>query len=243
MKRLTVLAVLVSAFTVLLAQDRGSIEYFGQAAFRIVTADGVQIVIDPAEFKGYSMPEYLTADIVTMSHEHMDHNNMSSLAPGFVQIHGCTPDNQALIPVDTTIDGVHIYNISSYHNPGKHALNAVFVYDFDDVRLAHLGDIGTTLTSSQIVAIGDLDILVLPVGGHYTIGLKEAHEIVGQLAENTIVIPMHFKTEAFDYLPNTADDFLKDLENVVRVRSHRMEIPELTDSTGVVYYLLDYLKN
>lgn len=240
MKSRSVFLVIFGAWS--LVFGGGSIEYYGHAVFRITTDSGTRIVIDPAEFKGYKMPGGLEADVVTISHDHMDHSNTSSLAPGFLELHGCTDDLQNMIPVDTMITDVHIHNLMSWHNPAKTGLNSIFIYEFDGVRVVHLGDLGVPLTMDQAVAISDVDVLLLPVGGKYTIGLEDAHEVVEMLCHNTFVIPMHFKTEAFDYLPNTAEDFLKGKDNVVRVGSYRMENPALTNATGVVYYLLDYTK-
>jgi L-ascorbate metabolism protein UlaG (beta-lactamase superfamily) len=216
------------------------LRYLGHSAFLITTSSGTRIITDPAEFKGYRMPVGIEADIVTISHEHMDHNNTSSIAPDFTSLRGCLPGNQKINFIDTTLNGVHIYNVASYHDPGHHGLNSIFVLEIDNIRIAHLGDIGTELSAEQVVKIGCVDILLIPVGGKFTIPRSVVESIVSQLCDGSIIIPMHYQTEDFNSLPNSAEDFLRGKDNVIR--THQTEILISTNSFHEknVYYKMEY---
>ncbi len=213
------------------------INYYGQAAFGVTTSGGTKIIIDPANFKGYKMPDDITADIITISHEHMDHNIINFDSKNSVIFRGTDEECGKVNIIDTTINDVRFYSVSSFHSPGGFRFNAIFVYEFDGIRLAHLGDIGTTLTEEQIKEIGEIDILMIPVGGYYTIDLVQADSIVTQLNVKHLVIPMHFKTKEFDGLPNTAEDFLKDKMNVRRLDSNALVV-DLTESKNELEYVL-----
>ena len=213
------------------------IKYYGQAAFGVTTSGGTKIIIDPANFKGYKMPDDITADIITITHEHMDHNVINFDSSNAVIFRGTDEELGKVNSFDTTINDVRLYSVSSFHSPGGHRFNAIFVYEFDGIRLVHMGDIGTTLTEEQIKTIGKVDILMIPVGGYYTVDLKQADSIVTQLNVKQIVIPMHFKTKEFDGLPHTAEDFLKGKENVQRLDTNELVI-NLTEVIANREYVL-----
>ena len=220
--------------------DGVSLRYLGHSAFLITTSSGTRILTDPAEFKGYKMPTGIEADIVTISHEHIDHNNTGSIEPDFITLRGCLSGNQRINRIDTTLNDVHIYNVTSYHDPGHHGLNSIFILEFDNIRIAHLGDIGTVLSDEQVLEIGSIDILLIPVGGKFTIPLNVVDSIISQICEGSIIIPMHYRTEEFNSLPNSAEDFLRGKGNVVR--THQTEIvidPKSIDEKNT-YYKMDY---
>jgi len=207
------------------AEDREiTIIWLGHACYLITTSDSTQIMIDPAEFKGYHMPKGLEPDIVTISHNHIDHNRVNMLEGNPVLLYGCSPDNQTVNTIDTIIKDIKIKSVPSYHDPGKHGINAIFVIEFDSIRIVHLGDLGTTLTKTQIKDIGEVDILMIPVGGQFTIAGAKADSVINQLNVQRMILPMHYKTEAFDDLPYAADDFLKGKENVIRISNNRLTI-------------------
>ncbi|MFH2034918.1 MAG: MBL fold metallo-hydrolase [Candidatus Zixiibacteriota bacterium] len=199
------------------AEKSIKIRWFGQSSFRITTSIGTTIVIDPVNFKGYHIPDGTTADFVTISHEHIDHNSVDALSGSPRVFRGTDKQCQIVNPIDTTIDGIRLYTVSSFHNPGHNRFNAIFVFEFDGIRMAHLGDIGTILADDQIKAIGEIDILMIPVGGQYTIAGPEADSIVNQLNVKRAIIPMHYKTKAFEDLPYTVEPFLKNKENIRRI--------------------------
>ena len=221
-------------------ENKVIIRWFGQSCFQIITSKGTNILTDPVEFKGYHLPKGITPDIVTVSHNHVDHNSVDAVSGNPIILKGTTSDIQKVISIDKKIDDVRIYTVPSYHDPGKHGMNAIFVFEFDGIRVVHLGDIGTTLTESQIKAIGRVDVLMIPVGGQFTISLAGADRIIEQLKVRSIVFPMHYKTDAFKSLPYSADDFSKGKENVkkVSVNNYTLNLSNLPKKRE--YIVLDY---
>jgi len=217
-----------------------TIDYFGQACFRVTSANGTTVLIDPAEFKGYHLPGGLAPDIVTISHNHFDHNQTAGLKGNPVILRGTTDDLQRVNPIATVIGDIRFSSIASYHNPAKTAKNAIFLFDMDGIRLAHLGDLGMVLTGEQIKAMGDVDLLMIPVGGKYTLDPAGADTVIGQLPSCRIIIPMHYRTEAFDGLPYTVDDFLQGKQHVRRINGNRFsfspaDIPQTMETVVLKY--------
>ena len=177
--------------------------------------------------KDYKVPRTVAADFVTVSHNHFDHNQVDSLAGNPPILWGKTraeedDSKQQFIPVDTTIKGVRVYNVCSFHHDTASSLttNAIFVYEFDNLRVVHLGDLGMTLDSSQLARIGRVDVLMIPVGGKYTIMGAKADSVVAQLKPTRAIIPMHFKTRVADFLLASAEDFVKGRTDVERIEGN-----------------------
>jgi len=199
------------------AENEVVIKWFGQSCFLIITTEKTKILIDPVEFKGYHLPKGIEPDIVTISHNHPDHNRVDVVDGNPMVLKGTTSNIQKVISIDKKINDVRIYTVPSYHDPGRHGMNAIFVFEFDGIRIAHLGDLGTTLSDNQIEVIGEVDILMIPVGGQFTISGTNADSVINQLKVHSLVFPMHYRTEAFKSLPYSADDFLKGKENVIKI--------------------------
>lgn len=201
-----------------------AINWYGQACFLIVTSQGTEIIVDPVAMGGYAVPKEITPDIVTVSHEHGDHNAVGSVSEDPVVIRGLTSEAKAYAEIDQQIKNVRIYTVATYHDKqqgNQRGLNAVFVFEFDGIRLAHLGDLGHLLTDEQVDGIGEVDILMIPVGGVATIDSDEANQVAAQLNPKMIVIPMHYRTDVVTFMPDTAEDFVADKENVQRVEGNR----------------------
>ena len=135
------------------------------------------------------------ADIVTVSHNHSDHNAVTNV----VGVDGNTP---FLIqgPGEYEVQGVSIFGVAAFHDEEKgnqRGKNTIFVVDFEGVKFCHLGDLGHRLEDKQLTEIGNVDVLLLPVGGFFTIDAKAATEVVAQL-EPRIVIPMHYLVEGMN---------------------------------------------
>jgi len=166
------------------------ISWYGHSCFKIQTRpkrgeNEVIIFTDPFNKKiGLRSPAG-NADIVTVSHSHSDHNNTSAFRgePFTIDATG-----------EYSIKGVHIEGIGSFHDNEEGAQrgrNTIFIFESEELRIAHLGDIGHILSERQVDTIGDLDVLMIPIGGNYTIDAKTAKEVIGQL-EPKIIIPMHY---------------------------------------------------
>ena len=244
MKHISLIAVLLtylfSANTVYPAGKNVTIQWFGQSCFSIITSESTHVLTDPVNFKGYRIPEGIKPDIVTVSHEHIDHNAVSAVSGSPEVLRGLVSEKQEVARIDTTIKDVNIYNVPSYHSKAMIGANAIFVFEFDSLRLAHLGDLGLKLSDSQIQAIGDVDMLMLPVGGQFTISGAEADTVVDQLHVKRIVFPMHYKTAAADFLPYSANDYVKDKQNVKRIQGNTfiLDLGKLPEKRE--YVILDY---
>lgn len=163
------------------------ITYLGHSCFRIVGGD-LSVVIDPYDPKIGMKLTSVTAQIVLVSHDHGDHNYIKGVQGYRKVIDG---------PGEYEIGGVSFIGIHTYHDGTKGAErggNIVFVIEIDGFRICHLGDLGHKLSEKQISNIGEIDILMVPVGGFYTIDSGEALEVVRSI-EPRIIIPMHYKTK------------------------------------------------
>lgn len=145
------------------------------------------------------------ADIITISHQHFDHNNSESLSGEFLALAG---------PGEYEVKGVNIQGILSFHDNKEgreRGINTIFAIEVEGVRICHLGDLGQEkLTAAQLDEMGGVDILMIPVGGGATIGGEEAAAIVNQI-EPRIVIPMHYKVEGLNFKLDGAEEFLKEM--------------------------------
>ena len=185
----------------------------GQACFRL-RGKSATVVTDPFDSKmiGLSLPK-MSADIVTVSHEHNDHNRSDLvLASGEGEMKVLKG------PGEYEVKGINIRAIASWHDTvqgQERGKNTIFTIEIDWVRIAHLGDLGQKkLTEEQLSEIGDVGVLLVPVGGFYTIDAQNAVEIIAQI-EPKVVIPMHYRTAGM--APDLAgklapvDDFVKAL--------------------------------
>ncbi|MDA3815067.1 MAG: MBL fold metallo-hydrolase [Patescibacteria group bacterium] len=186
-----------------------NITWYGQSCFLITiqkkrtSKKKVSILIDPFDEKtGLKIPK-IEADVVLVTHDHFDHNNTKIVkgepfiidSPGEYELHN-----------------VFIQGTQSYHDQeegAKRGLNTIYTLEIDGVRLCHLGDFGEKeISLEQMKEIGEVDVLMIPVGGVYTIDAKEATRVVSQL-EPRIVIPMHYKVEGLDVDIDDLSLFLK----------------------------------
>ena len=135
----------------------------GQACFMITSENGKKVVIDPfKKMLGYRLPE-LEADIVTTSHNHSDHNNINAVKGNFVHINETGSFSK---------DGIEIKGVETFHDKvsgAKRGKNTIYNFKIDGMNVCHCGDLGHILNSKQIEEIGNVDILLLPVGGLVTI--------------------------------------------------------------------------
>lgn len=184
------------------------IRWFGHACFLIET-EKIRIVSDPFN-EGVGYPIFKgTADLVTISHDHWDHN-AAQLVDG----------NPLIVtePGNFLYEDIHINGIASFHDKAqgkKRGTNIIFKISVDGMNLVHLGDLGHVLTREQIEEIGPTDILFMPVGGNYTVDAKEAFEITGQLKPK-IVIPMHFKTPVISFDIDPVEAFTCQFDQIVK---------------------------
>jgi L-ascorbate metabolism protein UlaG (beta-lactamase superfamily) len=184
------------------------ITWLGQSAFKLqdkISGDGVTVVTDPyGKETGLKMPSF-EADIVTISHDHADHNNSEALR-GNPFIIDCAGE------YDTK--GILIEGIDSYHDEEEGKLrggNIIYRIEIDDISIVHLGDLGHVLSNEQLEKLVGTDILLVPVGGKFTLDAKKAVEVISQI-EPRIVIPMHYKIDGLAYEDfDSIEKFIKEL--------------------------------
>jgi len=197
------------------------VEWYGQSAFRLSTAD-TTVAIDPfadmsamAASRGmqfdYPPIDGVEADLLLVTHEHIDHNGVEAIG-GDPEILRSTA-GRLESPIGEVIA------ISSEHDQAagiERGPNTIFVFELDGVRVCHMGDFGQSgLREEQAVAIGEVDLLILPVGGGPTIGAEGAKAIVERLSPRWVV-PMHYRTPRIGFL-ETEEAFLELMSHVERL--------------------------
>jgi L-ascorbate metabolism protein UlaG (beta-lactamase superfamily) len=171
------------------------ITYLGHATF-LFESGPTTILIDPYDEKvGYQIPS-VQPGVVLVSHEHGDHNNVA-MAKGRPRVIRGLAEGGEWRSVHETADSVVITSVPTYHDDTKgtqRGRNTVFVLEAEGLRVVHLGDLGHPLDETTAKAIGRPDVLMVPVGGHYTIDASQARNVVARLRPQ-VTIPMHYKTE------------------------------------------------
>jgi L-ascorbate metabolism protein UlaG (beta-lactamase superfamily) len=171
------------------------ITYLGHATF-LIEGDGTKILIDPYDEKvGYPIPS-VDADAVLVSHEHGDHTNVA-MAKGKPSVVRGLADGDWRKIVKQPVGQVSVSSVPTYHDDtegSQRGRNTVFILETEGLRVVHLADLGHLLDQSQVTAIGHPDVVMIPVGGHYTIDAAQAKQVLDQL-QPKVVIPMHYKTE------------------------------------------------
>jgi len=179
------------------------ITWLGHSCFKI-KGKKVTIITDPYDDSiGYTLGEQ-KADIVTLSHSHPGHSFAAGISGSPRVING---------PGEYDVANVLITGIRTFHDAVKgeeRGRNIVYLFDVEDVRICHLGDLGHVLDAEKAASLSDVDILMVPVGGVSTINASDAAEIT-RLLDPKIVIPMHYKTEDIKIKLDSVDKFRKEM--------------------------------
>jgi len=204
------------------------IVWLGHASFRLKSKDAL-IIADPFDKSlGLGNPGQ-KADIVTVSHDDPHHNAVAAVKGDPKVING---------PGEYETRGVFITGVWSFADDtgGKErGRNTIFLFHLDDLMVCHLGALGHTLNSQQLAALGDVDVLLVPVGGHASLTASKASEVISQI-EPKIVIPMHYSTGRESLELDNLDKFTKEmgLKDVVPQDKFSMKASELGETTQVV---------
>jgi L-ascorbate metabolism protein UlaG (beta-lactamase superfamily) len=198
------------------------LRWLGHSAFLLAASDRTSVVTDPyvpGSFSGQLKygPIRETAHAVTVSHHHQDHDGVSRL-PGEPSVF----DRAGAFKVGST----SITGFDTYHDDSKGAKrghNVVFVFEADGLRVCHCGDLGHVLTARQAAAIGKVDVLLLPVGGTFTVDSAAAREVAAQLAAR-VIIPMHYKTDKLEFAIDGVEAFTQGEQNVKRIGRAEVEV-------------------
>jgi L-ascorbate metabolism protein UlaG (beta-lactamase superfamily) len=179
------------------------ISWLGHSCFRIKGNQAV-IITDPfPPDLGYTLGKQ-TASIVTVSHQHPSHSYVDDINGEPRIIRG---------PGEYEISGILIIGIATFHDSVRgqtRGKNTVYLMEIEGISICHLGDLGHVLSSEQVEEIGDIDVLLLPVGGVSTINAAMAAEVIRQV-EPKVVIPMHYKTPSLKRELDPVDDFLREM--------------------------------
>ena len=231
------------------------IKWLGHASFLITSDGGIKIITDPYETgSGLSYGEIReAADIVTVSHDHADHNNVAAIQGNPKVIKDTTTWVIPKAIFETSyvksrmrelnenkeeISNIRFNATPCYHDDtgGKaRGKNTIFCFEVDGIRVCHLGDVGHHLSEEQVAELGEVDVLLIPVGGFYTIDARAAIELCGRIKPR-VVIPMHYKTDKCDYPIAGVERFLQGKEEVTRlgVSEAEFEKDELPSATQIV---------
>ena len=183
------------------------ITWAGQSCFQISVSNSrdhsADIVIDPYdEATGLKLPNF-SADILLVTHQHHDHNNIKGIKGTPFLIDG---------PGEFEVKGVFVQGIPSFHDDkeGKErGQNTIYTIEAEDIKFCHLGDLGQKqLTDEQLEKIDGVDVLMIPVGGEYTISSAKAQRIISQI-EPKMVIPMHYDIPKLKDKLDDVSKFLK----------------------------------
>jgi L-ascorbate metabolism protein UlaG (beta-lactamase superfamily) len=211
------------------------VDWYGQAAFRLSGADGT-VFIDPfgdvsaLTSRGmhfdYPAIEGVDADLLLVTHEHIDHNGVEAVDGNPTILRSTAGRLESPVGEIVAIASEHDESAGTERGP-----NTIFVFTLDGVRVAHFGDFGqTSLRDEQAEAVGQVDLLFLPVGDGPTIGAEQAAAIVNRLAPKWVV-PMHYRTPRIGFL-ETADAFLEKLPSVDRLSETGFDTDSLAADGG-----------
>lgn len=216
------------------------ITWYGHSCFRLTERGLASVVTDPFDDTiGYSTLR-LKADVVTVSHEAPGHNNADAVKGEKRIIRG---------PGEFEIGGVFITGVatrraasaqeSKKKAPEKAVENTLYLFNFNGLNVAHLGDLNYVPTQQQIESLGAVDVLLVPVGGGGALTASQAAEMVS-LLEPSVVVPMHYKTPEVDVKLESLNKFLKEmgLSGIKPLDSLKLGHSDLPDETRVV--VLDY---
>ena len=211
------------------------ITWIGHACFLLEGVEG-RVLTDPFDAEvPYDFPDKLTADIVSMSHSHFDHNAAHRVQgdPAVLEATG-----------HIEVRGISLVGIASHHDDqggAERGPNIIYTFDLDGLRIAHLGDLGEPLNPNQLAALSKVEVLLAPVGGHFTIDAQQAANLCASLPNLRVAIPMHFKTDRIAEWPiETVEPFEKIMDNVRRIGASQVEITRDLLPASTEVWILDH---
>lgn len=209
------------------------IKWFGHSCFLITSEKGIKIVTDPFDEEvGYDLPDAY-ANIISISHDHHDHNNVGILKGAPVLVKGSGKIN---------VKGIEVTGVETFHDDvggKKRGLNTIFKFEVDGLNVCHLGDLGHALSLGQVKEIGKVDILLTPVGGIYTIDNLGAFKVM-DILKPAVTIPMHYKTEALSFELLGVEDFLSVAGDYKKIDGSEIEIKKDCIDEYPKIIVLDY---
>jgi L-ascorbate metabolism protein UlaG (beta-lactamase superfamily) len=174
----------------------------------------INIFLDPFDKETGLRPPQGQSDLALVSHQHHDHNNVQSLKGNPTVID---------IPGEYSFRGISIIGIPSYHDVEKKIGNTIFVLEAEEMRLCHLGDLGVELEQKELELINSVDILMVPIGGKYTLNYKKAIDLIKKI-EPAIIIPMHYKINGSTIDIDNEKKFCNEIGNCSRERVSKINL-------------------
>ncbi len=209
------------------------LKWFGHSCFLLTSDDGLKVLMDPYNEMVGNLPTIET-DIVTVSHQHRDHNYVEAAKKPYTLLDK---------PEAFKKDDVEITGIATAHdNAGgsQRGKNVIFKVVMDGISICHCGDLGHVLTQEQLKEIGHVDVLLVPVGGFFTIDAKTAAEVSKQL-KSLITIPMHYKVGAMKLPIEGVEPFIKAMGSAKKLDSREIELKhgEMEKYGGAVVFMYE----
>lgn len=198
------------------------ITWFGHAAFRLKSEDGVRLIIDPYEpgafggVIGYG-PIDEEADVVITSHNHADHNYTRDIRGNFTVVDKIG---------DFRVKAFHIKTIPTFHDASEgkeRGKNLLSLIEAEGLRVVHLGDLGHRLSPATVALLGNVHVLLIPIGGFFTIDAEAATQVMKDVGPR-ITIPMHYRTDKCSLPIADLTAFLKDKHPVVRAHGASLTV-------------------
>jgi L-ascorbate metabolism protein UlaG (beta-lactamase superfamily) len=192
------------------------LKWLGHSSFLITSDEGLRIITDPYSVGGgikYGKIDE-SADIVVISHGHGDHSNVADVK-----------GSPEIVKNSKKARGIEFKGVASHHDStrgSQRGQNTIFCFTVDGIRICHLGDLGHQLEGAQIAEVGAVDILLVPVGGFFTIDASAASQVCDKLNPK-VIIPMHYKTAKCDYPIVSVEEFLKTRKGIKRLDVSEVE--------------------
>jgi len=218
------------------AQDKkaAQIKWHGHSYFLLTTSAGTKVAFDPHAISDYGAPVY-APDIAVISHNHNDHNRLeifsNAESKDLKVFNGLVVKGKNIdwAKIDEKAKDIRVRSVATFHDDeggAKRGKNSVMIIEADGLIYCHLGDLGHELTDEQVKAIGPVDVLMIPVGGIYTINGEVAKKVVTQLKPKMFILPMHYGTKVYPDL-SAPDEFLDGEKNVIRLeeKTNILDIP------------------
>jgi len=242
-KATLVLAVcgLLTVASAVAVENPVEVRSYGHAFVLITSPQGMRIAMDPFGQIGYPMPD-IEADVVTVSHGHSDHNNAALIKGKPKILRGLAPGGKDWAVIDYQEKGVRIRSFPGYHDKvqGKQrGLNGIFLVEAAGLRIVHMSDIGQLPSQRVLDSLGQIDLLFVPVGGHFSIDANEATALVERL-KPAVVIPIHYKTDITASWPIFDEQAFVQGKPRVKSVGHRVKISKNTLPREAEIWVMSY---
>lgn len=205
--------------------------WYGHSCFLIKTRNGKRILMDPFDNSLGYRNDFPKCDIITMSHSHSAHSFLNNINYDTKILNTCDSFN---------LNSIQITGIKTFHddcNGLKRGSNIIFLFKIDELSICHLGDLGDIPSDLVLDKLKDLDVLFIPIGGHFTIDGNKAYKICS-LLKPKLVIPMHYKTNTLRINLDDCKNFLIHMPLIEKLPANTFQISSVDKNTLLKTVLL-----